>query len=241
MIYRTVGVHVISLPFYADRLFEYYLPTELSDSVKLGSFVTVPFGGSNKRMNAVVFALSEREDISELKPIDSVNRDITLTEEELRLCLFVKEQTFCSVADAIKQVIPAEAMTKLTTVYKACPPSADRIRISKNALIVYSDILQKGEISAEKLIASYGDGTEKILARLSEYGYIEKVTHTSAGKTGAYEEYIHIAVSDENYEKIRSSLKGSKQQAIIGFLHENGRMSYSKRNSDKYVQQLTVL
>ncbi len=226
MIYRTVGVHVISLPFYADRLFEYYLPTELSDSVKLGSFVTVPFGGSNKKMNAVVFALAEREDISELKPIDSVNRNITLTEEELRLCLFVKEQTFCSVADAVKQIIPAEAMTQLTTVYKACPPSADRIQISKNALIVYSDILQKGEVSAEKLIASYGEGTEKILARLSEYGYIEKVTHTSAGKTGAYEEYIHIAVSDENYEKIKLSLKGSKQQAIIGFLHENGSASY---------------
>ena len=105
MIYPTAGVHILSLPFFADRLFEYYIPKEFLDSVKPGSLVVVPFGGSNKRMNGVVFALSEKEQVADLKPIESVSDEVTLTDEERKLCLFMKEHLFCSVSDAVRQIV----------------------------------------------------------------------------------------------------------------------------------------
>ncbi|MGM9636366.1 MAG: primosomal protein N' [Eubacteriales bacterium] len=226
MAYPTAGVHILSLPYFADRLFEYYIPAELSDSVKPGSLVVVPFGGANKRMNAVVFAFSERDQISELKPIESVNSEVSLSEEERRLCLFMKEHLFCSVSDAVKQMLPTEALTKLSVVYKALPHGEELTPVSKNALIVYADVLQAGELSAERLVARYGEGTDKILQKLCEYGYLEKVTRLKEGGNRIMEEIVHLNIPEDRFDEVFDTIRGSKQALLISHLRENGSSSF---------------
>lgn len=219
MIYKTAGVHIISLPFFADRLFEYFIPPDLIADTQIGSFVIVPFGGSNKRMNAVVYAFSEKDDVSNLKPLESVNTELSMTDEELKLSLFVKEQCFCSVADVIKQIVPAEAITKLTTVYRACPPSDDRVSISKNAMVIYEEILSGGDYTVEKIISKFGEGADKLLPGLCKYGYLERAASETKSRNTVTKEIYRYALSDDpDEEKIIESIKGKKQRAIIDYL-----------------------
>lgn len=215
MTYKTAGVHILSLPFFADRLFEYYVPSELADDICLGSFVVVPFGGSNKRMNAVVYAFSERDDVSQLKPIESVNTELTMTDEELRLTLFVKEHCFCSTADVIKQMIPAEAITKLTTVYRALPYSKSFPPINKNSMEVYEELLKHGDKSVEQLVAKYGDSVQKLLPRLFRLGWLERVPLDKKSRNTVTKECYSLSLSVKNVNDVLVSLKGKKQRAIF--------------------------
>ncbi len=223
MVYQTVGVHVMSLPFYADRLFEYYIPPDLSNKIYTGSFVVVPFGGSNKKMNAVVFEFAESHDVTNLKPIESVYSEVKLSDEELKLCLFIKEHLFCSVSDVVKQLIPPEALSNLKTVYRAIPSGSDeRISVSKNALVIYTDILQNGEMTAEKLITRYGDGADLVASKLCEYGYLEKLALSDADKKKVNEERVHLCIDSSKIDTAIKSLKGQKQKQILEYLKTNG-------------------
>ena len=42
------GVYLLDAPFAIDRVYDYAIPRSLCDEVHRGSFVTVPFGKSNR-------------------------------------------------------------------------------------------------------------------------------------------------------------------------------------------------
>ena len=46
---RVVKVRLLDAPVFLDRDYDYSVPEELCDTVRTGSFVTVPFGGGNRR------------------------------------------------------------------------------------------------------------------------------------------------------------------------------------------------
>lgn len=226
MIYPTAGVHILSLPFFADRLFEYYIPKELLDTVKPGSLVVVPFGGANKRMNGVVFALSEKEQVSDLKPIESVSGEVTLSDEERKLCLYMKEHLFCSVSDAVRQIVPPEALARVTVSYRANPPDPERVPVSKNALMVYNEVLQAGELSTARLLAKFGEGTDKIVQKLCQYGYLEKVSKADGKSNRVVEEIVHLTIPEEDYDQVLPTIRGTVQPALIRHLREEGSAPY---------------
>ena len=54
-----VKVHILDVPYHVDRSYDYYLPDETEGEVRPGTFVTVPFGPSNRRVPALVTSLSD--------------------------------------------------------------------------------------------------------------------------------------------------------------------------------------
>ena len=112
------GLHILSNPFHIDAAYDYFIPPDLRDSIAVGDFVAVPFGKSNKREIALVISLKDLPAVDDekneikYKPIFSVcDKKLSLSEEMLKLCLFMKEQTLCSVGDAIRVMIPSAALT----------------------------------------------------------------------------------------------------------------------------------
>ena len=102
MIKEYARVYLLDAPFCIDRAYDYYIPAEMQDAVKPGSFVSVPFGNSNRQKLAVVFELIEKTELAEAKPIiATVSSDISLEEKMLGLATFMKEQTLCTMGDAI--------------------------------------------------------------------------------------------------------------------------------------------
>ena len=67
-------VYLLDNPYFLDRAFEYFIPSELRGQIHEGDFVTVPFGNSNRKCLGLVSELCkdpEKANVS-YKPIVSV-------------------------------------------------------------------------------------------------------------------------------------------------------------------------
>ena len=58
---RCAGVYLLDNPYFIDSEYTYFIPDELVGRVKRGSFVTVPFGNSNRRRMALVWRVGESD------------------------------------------------------------------------------------------------------------------------------------------------------------------------------------
>ncbi len=226
MTYKVIGVHALSLPYHADREYEYYLPIDFDASLTRGSFVIVPFGGGNKKILAVVTSCRQSDDISKLKPAISCISHLFLSEEQLGICEYLKEHIFCSIGDVVKAMIPSAALSKATDIYRAKESDEGRPEISQKALVVWDFVRQnKGGVTSARLSAKFGKEVLAILPRLVEYSYLEKITEISDGARKKEIEIIHPRLSPEEAERYVSGdkkIKGAKRVLILSFLTENG-------------------
>ena len=96
-----IKVHILDVPYSADREYTYYVPNEFRDEIDVGMAVAVPFGRSDRQKTAIVTSvqISQTEKISSfIKPISSVLSDLLrLNGEMLELCFFMKNRTKCAV------------------------------------------------------------------------------------------------------------------------------------------------
>lgn len=100
------GVYVLDLPLQADRIYDFLLPEELVGKVFPGTIVKVPFSRGNHSRLAVVVRLSDNCEYDKVKPVLAVATDrVSLDEEMLGLCSFLKERTFCTFTDAVHTVV----------------------------------------------------------------------------------------------------------------------------------------
>ena len=119
-------VYLLDAPYAIDRAFDYFIPSSMRSTSQLrrGSFVTVPFGKGNRSRLGVVTDFAERTEVSAslVKPLLSLcEARLSLSEEMLGLCFYMKEQTLCTFGDAVRAMIPSAAMTRLRRVYRALP------------------------------------------------------------------------------------------------------------------------
>ena len=170
------GIHILKSPYHIDRAFDYFLPPNLRGDIAPGDFVTVPFGVGNHREIGLVVSLKDQpEDPKQIhKPVFSICRkELSLSPELLGLCFFIKEQTLCTVGDAIRAMIPSSALTRLSEIYKiakegetpnAMPDEASRL--------VWEAIRKKGSMSIEQLKTQFGPAAKPLLRRLLNAGLI---------------------------------------------------------------------
>jgi primosomal protein N' (replication factor Y) len=113
------GVCVLDNPYAIDGIYDYRIPQELTEDVRPGVFVTVPFGTVNRRALALVKEVREHSDYPKLKSVTSVcPESLSLDAEMLGLCDFMKMRTLCSTGDAVRAMIPASVLSRLVAVYR---------------------------------------------------------------------------------------------------------------------------
>jgi len=195
------GVCLLDNPFAIDGVYDYAIPKELDEDVRPGSFVTVPFGTANHRRLALVMERKETSSYPETKVILSVcPEQMSLSEEMLGLCAFMKLRTLCTTGDAVRAMIPASALSRLVTVYALSPEhittSSDDIPSSD--LFVYEYLREHGEITVDALRHRFGAGVEMRLKHLCTLGYVQKkaVLEDSGGEKR--EKVWSVALSNEN-------------------------------------------
>ena len=104
------SVHILDVPYHADRAYDYFVPPELRADLALGTLVCVPYGNANRKVPAVVTGLREQCDFENVKPVISLlSSGAALNEEMLALCDFLKEHTLCTIGDAVRAAVPAAA------------------------------------------------------------------------------------------------------------------------------------
>ena len=92
---KFVKVRLLDASLPLDKEYDYAVPEELSERVFPGCFVTVPFGGGNRRRLALCTGVTGRDPaLGVIKKIESVTTPrISLSEEMLGLVSFLREQT----------------------------------------------------------------------------------------------------------------------------------------------------
>lgn len=101
-------IAVAAATYWIDRPFDYQIPVELQESLQPGMRVMVPFGRGNRRSEGVVLAVAGAGDRGQLKVIErALDERPILSEEQLKLALWMRERFFCTVYDAVKAILPA--------------------------------------------------------------------------------------------------------------------------------------
>lgn len=120
---RTVATVAVEKTFFnLESDYDYYVPEELEQSIKVGMIVTIPFGKANKKREGIVVKLYTAMN-SELKEILSLKSTLpVLSGEMVSLALWLKERCFCTTYDCLKQMLPrgvgkiGDATSRMATI-----------------------------------------------------------------------------------------------------------------------------
>ncbi len=98
-------VAVQNVAYHFDELFSYAVPSGVTPVV--GARCMVPFGKGNSARQAVIIELLEKEGDEDIKELGAILDDAPLFNDKMiRLALFMKERTFCTVYDALRTMLP---------------------------------------------------------------------------------------------------------------------------------------
>lgn len=227
---RYVQIHLLDNPYCIDNEYTYFVPHHLSEAIKCGSFVVVPFGNSNRTQIGVVTKTHCEEPTAKTKSIKTIISDeVRLNDVDLELCQFMKEQTLCTIGDAVHSMIPAGALSGIITCYK--PTETTEYDGAFADILFY---IQDQKIATQSnLEEKFGLEAIKATAFLLQQGLIEKDVIIKNKTIGKEKKYYTLSVSDnelasllgegdsvEGFKKLRSQM----HKDIISLLAMRERM-----------------
>ena len=219
------AIYLLDTPFSIDKAFDYYIPPNLRRDILCGDFVTVPFGTANRPKIGVVAELKdepENKDISHKSVIEICPRTVSLDDEALKLCAFLKEQTLCTFGDAVRAAVPASSLSRTETVYKGCDGASIPEDVDDATRFIGEYILKKGCVTLDTLKSKFGPATEPALKRLCVCGAVAKDYRVKSASEKFIELYS-LAVPSCDVEDIilgkgELRLRSKKHAEILEFL-----------------------
>lgn len=170
-----------------NKTFDYNIPYELQDKVKIGSRVLVKFGNIKKLEEGFVVGIKKNSEYK-VKDIEKVEDNDYIGIEEVNLAKWMANRYFCNISDCIKLMLPPGTTTKIftnrvkeKTSNYACLLKEDyEIEEDINSKKLKSDkqirilkfLLDNGETSVTEL-ELFTDTTRSIIKTLEKNGYIE--------------------------------------------------------------------
>ncbi len=216
---KYAEVHILDVPYAADKPYDYEIPPHLEDKVTEGMTAVVPYGSGNRRMRALITSIKNETDAKRLKCIGTVSDEALCDVEALRLCDFLKKHTFCTIGEAFRAVVPASAVNKLSEYYSV----TDEPTVSAMSDIqreIYEYVSVRGTVSAKILVSQFPDGAADVTL-LCRTGRLKK-QYVEGARQNETVTTVRLAVSPEEAEKIASGdadasvrLRGTKQIALL--------------------------
>jgi primosomal protein N' len=178
---RTVArVAVSAATYWLDKPYDYLLPPELAEKALPGMRVYVPFSRGNRRTEGVILLTAEHSSYEQaLKPVLALlDEEPVLSEDQIKLALFMRERFFCTVYDAIRAMLPAGLwfdeegrrrakdksmeMARLAIEPEEAETLREFARVSKVIKPEEADMAQVGERRAkENMLRRLGDAAEQ--------------------------------------------------------------------------------
>ena len=95
-----------------DREFDYLVPKELENDIKVGIRVSVPFG--RQELDGFVLNIKNKSEVSDLKEIIGIkDKDILLNEELLELGKWMSKSTLSTLISCYQTMLPKALKAKL--------------------------------------------------------------------------------------------------------------------------------
>ncbi len=228
-------VYLFDAPYHIDRPFDYLC----DDGLTVGSIVKVPFGRANSLRLAAVTKIKDSCEGEGIKRVHSVfDSRFSLSEEMLRLCLFMKGHTLCTFGEAVRCLIPSGALSetpnvkiKKTCVLTLSESEVDALLLAKGRAGIRSDgqriiieyLRDIGSADIELLRVLPGTSYANISA-LKEKGIIKILQSESL--RNPYAEYARIRntapielspAQQTAYDTIESELLQDSARAVLLF------------------------
>ena len=199
-----------------DALFTYLVPEELCGRISAGMRVVVPFGRGNRSRIALVFAVEPAPaDRSKLKYVSSIaDSEPVISPEMVRLCKWIRDNTFCTYFDAFRAILPPGLSYTLQTRYE--PVNG------------FTGSLTSGE---QSLLTRISELREKYSPQPEDKPLLKALKDSGAVKES---ELLKRRVGDETtlMVKLAELPEGSeppkltpKQKQVLEFLEENSAAS----------------
>ncbi|MBE6729460.1 MAG: primosomal protein N' [Ruminococcaceae bacterium] len=206
-----------------DRQYSYALPPELSDKCCAGIRVVVPFGRANVKKQGFVIATDTVNSPDGLKFVISLfDEKPVLSEEMIKLCEWMRQQTFCTYYDAIHAILPAGMGMKFIKSYCAVE-DFDTKKLEELQNAVYSFVKKKiGGVKREALISSFSGIDDVFLQTMCNIGAIYAEDDTARKIGDATMKMVRLAITREEVTSLKVT---SKQQSVINYLLENSDCS----------------
>jgi len=229
--FEYAKLYLLDNPYSIDSTYDYFIPHSMRGEIGRGSFVSVPFGRSNRRQMALVWELSHAPEYKDAKPIEAVCRDrAPLSEEMLELCAYMKEQVLCTMGEAVRCAMPSSAIGKMTEFYYPVPSKGPDTSsgFSPADLFVYEYIVSSGGKTLEALKVKFGasaamEACEKLYAK----GHIGREMQVSKAASDAFENFYALATDPAEAASIlegngKIKLRSQIHKAILGALLNSG-------------------
>lgn len=94
-----------------NRIFDYIVPKELENTIRIGSRVSVPFGRGKNLDDGFVINLKETSEFAN-KEITRIAIEQGLTENNIILAKLMARKYFCNISDCIKLMLPPGTSSK---------------------------------------------------------------------------------------------------------------------------------
>lgn len=219
-------VRILDVPYHLDRPYDYYVPATLSENAKVGAFVSVPFGRSNRKVGAVITAVKETTEYSDVKPVSEVSAAGELIgEEACAICRFLCDYTLCTYGEAVKTVVPAAALTKLSEYYTVTENDKDVDKLSEKALIFYTYIKSRGSVTLSSLKSKFGEEAAVLAVTLVKHGLIKKEAKVKEATNFKYITYVTLKEGIGDIDEICAGTRSPIQEKTLRLLRDIGRMT----------------
>lgn len=224
-----VNVAVDQVLYDFDKQYAYSIG-DVQTEIIPGMRVLIPFGNGNKPRVAVVLNVTEQK--PNAKRIKSIIRVLDekplLNEEMLKLALWLKERTFCTVFDAVKAMLPGGINYKMVLHYTV----SGKID-NENIQDLFGDekqiidfLLSKGKyIEREKILNKLGFSSDSdILENLYKKGFLIRNYDTVRKIGDATLKMLRLSskVSDNGSEVYKLT---KKQQSVVDLISDVGTAS----------------
>ncbi|MCQ2425241.1 MAG: primosomal protein N' [Lachnospiraceae bacterium] len=215
---KTVArIRLLNAPFHIDRSYDYFIPGELREAVRSGSFVVVPFGASNRRERAVVTGLAEGSTFGELKPVLAVvNESFRLTREMLKLADFIREHTFCTYGDAVRAMLPtASGANKIGETITPVPGVSRPEDLNETEALVLDAVSGKKKLTEDDLRERCGENVSRAVRSLAARGLVTRTLTLREPKSKQIETIFPAKAEEEIAAYLEKNGRRSKKQALL--------------------------
>lgn len=232
---RAIEVRLLDLPHHLDSVYTYYVPDSEGRRVMRGDFVLVPFGAGNRKQSAIVTASEHREETEDglsLKPIISViNPDLSLTEEMLGTVDFLCERTFCSIGDAVRRLIPADAFEKAEDWFSAAD-GVDVSSLNQKSRVLFDYLLENGKTPLSELKKAFSDDVSSLARKMARSG--ELVSELKIKGATKAEEKIAVLREDADESTLSMPRTTENHRRLYERIREAGRIPLSELTEEGF-------
>ena len=170
-----------------NRIFDYQVPTELEEKIKVGSRVLLPFGNMKTLEEGFVIGIKETSEYK-VKEIAKIQEDHILDEERIELAKWMARRYFCNISDSLKLMLPPGTTSK-KMVNRTKEKNLNFVTLKKDADEIEMDItagklkidrqirtlkfvMENGDVLISELEV-FADTTKAVIQTLCKHGYLE--------------------------------------------------------------------